>query len=350
MRYYLLCSVPMKKFIALAGILFSFSDLTYATTGLSGVERFNALIESEAARGVPEVDRSRIVYPANSGSEITASDSAVLIVHGLDQTPSDMFELQSFFSEQLGYTVVSVLMPGFGTQPSDLLGLRKSDWERAIRLGVGAVKELGTHRVAVGFSMGGLYLSDLLRDQSVSAVFEKAILFAPAVYQRVNIAGLLIPSNIACKFKGGSVKYLPSIPDERLKSSTLDHYSATPLETLCELSRTSEELDQWAKEGNSYLPSLRFLLVTNEIDQLVDTKKVEKYFTLTTRNSTLLTQEIEYTRHARTLHSLLIHSQKGSIRNPHYFRVLQTVDGYLENEQSADTGPGDGMLRYQWLR
>jgi alpha-beta hydrolase superfamily lysophospholipase len=110
---------------------------------------------------------------------------AVLMVHGLSDTSFVTRDLAAFFSEQ-GFEVLSVLLPGHGTCPGDLLKVGWRDWLAALRAALDALSLDNDEIYLCGFSMGAaLSIYEALLDERVCGLF----LFAPAL-QLPRIAGL----------------------------------------------------------------------------------------------------------------------------------------------------------------
>ena len=105
-----------------------------------------------------------------------------LFIHGLSDSPFLMRDVAARFVERC-YFVRSILLPGHGTVPGDLLTVKYTDWVEATRRAVagfaGKVQELSL----VGFSTGtSLSMHYVLSAASPSEVkIKHLILLAPAV-------------------------------------------------------------------------------------------------------------------------------------------------------------------------
>lgn len=101
----------------------------------------------------------------------------VLLTHGLSDSPYHMRHLGEFFQRN-GFRVMAVLLPGHGTQPGDLLGVRWEDWAAAVAYGVQSLVEEVDDVYLAGFSAGAaLSLLQANEDERVQGVF----LFSPAL-------------------------------------------------------------------------------------------------------------------------------------------------------------------------
>jgi alpha-beta hydrolase superfamily lysophospholipase len=101
----------------------------------------------------------------------------VLLVHGLTDSPYFMRPLAEFYAQN-GFRVMTILLPGHGTQPGDLLDVRWQEWEKAVAYGVDRLAEEADEIYLAGFSAGGtLSIYQSLRDSRVRGLF----LFSPAL-------------------------------------------------------------------------------------------------------------------------------------------------------------------------
>lgn len=127
----------------------------------------------------PDIDDDVIVgnapfrLPAHGGGE----RRAVLMVHGLTDSSFVTRDLADFFNAQ-GFEVLSLLLPGHGTCPGDLLGVTWRDWLSALREAIDALSASKATVYVCGFSLGAtLGLYQALLDPRVAGLF----LFAPAL-------------------------------------------------------------------------------------------------------------------------------------------------------------------------
>lgn len=109
---------------------------------------------------------------------------SVLLVHGLTDSPYYMTAIaQTFFAR--GYNVVSILLPGHGTKPQDLLHVKLRQWRQEVEFGFGVAEQLGDEVSLVGFSTGGGLVLDALNKNYSSRMQPRRLgavyLFSPAV-------------------------------------------------------------------------------------------------------------------------------------------------------------------------
>jgi len=101
----------------------------------------------------------------------------ILLTHGLTDSPYFMRHLAAFFQAQ-GFLVFSVLLPGHGTRPGDLLAVCWQEWAKIVAFGVEQLEKEVDEIYLGGYSAGGtLSVYQSLRDERIRGLF----LFAPAL-------------------------------------------------------------------------------------------------------------------------------------------------------------------------
>lgn len=117
------------------------------------------------------------LMPANpilSGQRIKYG---VLLIHGLLDSPFSLRDVGEHLQAN-GMLCRSILLPGHGTQPSDLLSVSYHDWIKAVRYGVDSLRNQVERIYLVGYSTGAtLSLYQALQDSTIAGV----ILLAPAI-------------------------------------------------------------------------------------------------------------------------------------------------------------------------
>lgn len=102
---------------------------------------------------------------------------AVILTHGLYDSPFSMRDLAYYFVQE-GYLVRSILLPGHGTVPGDLLRIHSRDWQNCLRFAIDVTSPLVDEIILAGYSLGSA-LSIILHTHSPKV---KAIVaIAPAL-------------------------------------------------------------------------------------------------------------------------------------------------------------------------
>ncbi len=159
------------------------------------------------------------------------NDKAVILLHGLTDSPGNMEELAEFLNEK-GYSVYVPLLPGHATKVQELNKKKYSEWYREAANTLEDVDEENVY--VVGHSLGGLLALDLA--------------------SRNNISGI-ITINAPIKLKNRYTPFIPFvkiIEDYQIKSDEhinrlMEHgfsvpYNAVPLNSVSELLNGIEKL------------------------------------------------------------------------------------------------------------
>ncbi|MDI9569524.1 MAG: alpha/beta hydrolase [Pseudomonadota bacterium] len=114
----------------------------------------------------------------------------ILLIHGLSDSPYMLRPLARHFRDR-GFLVRTILLPGHGTVPGDLLEARWQEWRRAAQYGIGVMKEEVEELYLGGFSTGAaLSVLAVLGGEDIQGL----VLVSPALGvkdRRVALAGAL---------------------------------------------------------------------------------------------------------------------------------------------------------------
>jgi len=108
------------------------------------------------------------------------TDYAVLLVHGLNDSAYYMADIGDLLYGS-GANVVTVLLPGHGTDQRDMLDVSAEMWRAEVDLGLDMAALVGRRVIVGGFSLGGaLALDAVLRRPDIQGL----LLFSPAIRLR----------------------------------------------------------------------------------------------------------------------------------------------------------------------
>ena len=114
----------------------------------------------------------------------------ILLIHGLSDSPYLLQPLARHLQKQ-GFLVRTILLPGHGTVPGDLLNIRYQEWIRAVEYGIRAMKGEVTDLFLGGFSTGAaLSVLESMKDKEIKGL----VLISPALAvkdSKVALAGML---------------------------------------------------------------------------------------------------------------------------------------------------------------
>ncbi|GJM07151.1 MAG: lipoprotein [marine bacterium B5-7] len=110
----------------------------------------------------------------------------VVLIHGLFESPYHMRAIGDWFCQQ-GYLVHSVLLPGHGTQPDDLIDMEYDAWIEASQFVIDLTQAQVDQLIVCGHSTGGLLaIYHALRNPSI----DRLVLSAPCLKVASRFAGL----------------------------------------------------------------------------------------------------------------------------------------------------------------
>jgi esterase/lipase len=189
-------------------------------------------------------------------------NKGIIFVHGLGDSPWSFYDVAQEFADQ-GYLVRSILLPGHGSRPADLIPIDVSDWRSTVKNQVEIMQSEGIDVSLGGFSTGAnLVTSYANNDPSVKALY----LFSPA-FKSDNDMDYLAPAGalfIDWVFQGN-----PENHDNKVK------YNSVPLNGLAQYYWTSKEVQKALQKRPFDRPA--FLAVTQD-DSVVNVKEVLSLF------------------------------------------------------------------------
>lgn len=122
----------------------------------------------------------RPAQPVMSGDRIKYG---ALLIHGLLDSPFSLRDIGNSFQDQ-GILCRSILLPGHGTNPTDMFSVSYHDWIQAVRYGVESLKNEVEQIYLVGYSTGAtLSVYQALHDSHINGI----ILLSPAIKIRAPV-------------------------------------------------------------------------------------------------------------------------------------------------------------------
>ena len=187
----------------------------------------------------------------------------ILFVHGLGDTPWSFTDLAKEYSQR-GYLVRTILLPGHGSRPADLIEVGHEQWEKLLAQQVGLMKEKVEDLSLGGFSTGAnLVTTYANQDPDIKNLF----LFSPAFESRSNY-DFLAPT--ASFFKDWLFTVNPELQTNSAR------YTMVPMNAFAQYYKTSVKV----KESLEQKPFDRPVFVTvSQHDSVVDVTTVMELFT-----------------------------------------------------------------------
>ena len=129
--------------------------------------------EQELAQVAPRI------YPLPSHCGKPAQ--GVLLVHGLLDTAYALHDMGQVLAQRC-LRVYSLLLPGHGTRPADLIRTTRHEWLAAVRFGVRALAQEVDDVTVMGYSLGGLLATQVATEtQGEGGSIRRLVLLAPAL-------------------------------------------------------------------------------------------------------------------------------------------------------------------------
>jgi esterase/lipase len=246
------------------------------------VRQTGRMIE-KARVDINELNRDRIL-DANMPFELHPDESrfprnaegrrerGILLIHGLSDSPYLVKPIGRHLQSR-GFLVRSVLLPGHGTIPGDLLRVSHREWIRAVEYGIRQLRPHVEKLYLGGFSTGGaLCVREALANPDIRGL----VLFAPAV-------GIRSPWAFAAGFLKTFRDWLGDEEDDR----DYARYESFAVNSGAQLYRLTREIDAAFASGRRLAMPVFAVLSADDIS--VDSgKMVEAFRSYTTSPDSVL--------------------------------------------------------------
>ncbi|MFT5758908.1 MAG: esterase/lipase [Alteromonadaceae bacterium] len=205
------------------------------------------------------------------------NDKAVLLIHGLTDSPYVFHDLASFYYQQ-GFTVRTLLLPGHATAPADLIDVELTQWRKATNYAINRTLKDFDNVYLGGFSTGGALILDyLMANEESNKETDKTAKQDVNNKMKDKISGLFLwsPASKAKSDMAWLAQYVDLIPflDWVSKGADSDFakYESFPLNAGAQVHNLMSELTA----GNVVLPTkikkIPMFVVVSEHDQTIDT-------------------------------------------------------------------------------
>lgn len=196
------------------------------------------------------------------GGEADARCGAgLLLLHGLTGTPAEVLPLSGVLGRRARVSVP--LLPGHGTRPEDLRGLRWTDWTHAAEEAFDRLAGRSRPVVVAGLSMGALLALHLGLRRPVAGIVSMA---APIHIRDARYRGLAL-----FRFLQRSTRELTGgLRDPNARHET---YPWCPTDSLYEMKRLADDLTP--RLGDLRAP---LLVLQGRLDSMVDPGNAEFLF------------------------------------------------------------------------
>jgi len=116
------------------------------------------------------------------GIETDMPRKGFLLIHGLTDSPYLLSELAASLNKTYPCAYIrSLLMPGHGTVPGDLLNVDLDDWRQVVQYGIESLEPLVEELYLVGYSNGSPLAIDYLQDNQENTSISGLIFLSPSL-------------------------------------------------------------------------------------------------------------------------------------------------------------------------
>ena len=187
------------------------------------------------------------------------SDKAVLMVHGLGDSPFSFSDLAGSLRSQ-GFYVQSLLLPGHGSKPEDLRLPSYNDWQTIVDHYANLLKQDYQEVWLAGFSTGGNLVTIHTIEQGG---IDGLILFSPGFQSKTPILERLAP--LASVFIDGY----------EAEEHNAVRYTSAPIEGAIAYTDSAVRVRALLDDEEVSVPTL---IVMSEADSIVDPEAIEKLY------------------------------------------------------------------------
>lgn len=232
---------------------------------------------------------SKTILNANSPFELTPAKTTthhrvgVLLIHGLLDCPFSLRDIGNELQAK-GFLCRSILLPGHGTTPADLLNITYHDWIRTVSYGVESLKQEVDEIHLIGYSTGAtLSIFHALQDPDIASV----VLLSPAIRIKV-------PVNLVVGWRHLTRMLQGSVPWVYLeKEQDYTKYFSIPFNAVTQVSRLTDVIQDLRSHHELQQP---MLMIMSREDETVSSHQAIHYFTSVhnDRNKFLLYSSIDH--------------------------------------------------------
>lgn len=191
--------------------------------------------------------------------------NGILLIHGLLDSPYSLHDLGRFFLAQ-NFVVRSILLPGHGTRPGDLIGATADAWIKAAHYGIHSLNQTVENVHVLGISGGaGLALYHALQGMPIKALF----LMAPLLQIKSKLVPLI---SLWPYFK----RKLPEGAWFKQRDD-LDYakYESIPYDLIYQAYALTQKIKLLVQQQPLKLP---LWMVTSYHDETIDSRAAVRYF------------------------------------------------------------------------
>ena len=186
--------------------------------------------------------------------------AAVLLIHGLTDSPYLFHDLANSFVEQ-GISVRTLLLPGHGTAAEALVDIDQADWRQAASYAIKSMLNDFDNVYLGGFSTGGALVVDYLNRNTLSE----------SELQKLKGVMLWSPASEAKASMAWAAKYVSWFKDYLDEAADIDFakYESFPANAGAQVHALMKRIAPKKLKGLRNTP---FFVVASEVDQTINTE------------------------------------------------------------------------------
>lgn len=188
-------------------------------------------------------------------------ERGVLLIHGLYDSPFMMRDMGAHFLKQ-GYLVRSILIPGHGTAPGDLLNVTLDNWLDAVRYGIETTAPMVDKFYLCGYSLGAALalICHHLCDNLNGMIF-----VAPGVKSRHRLAEITRIHRLFT-WISKKAKWYQIAKEENYIKYNSHSYNPSRLTVLC------------MKAASMIITNIPMFVIATEDDETIDPNSIKRFF------------------------------------------------------------------------
>ncbi len=188
-----------------------------------------------------------------------------LLIHGLLDCPYSLRDIGNHL-QQTGVLCRSVLLPGHGTMPSDLLHVTYHDWIQVVRYGVESLKNEVDQIYLIGYSTGAaLAIYQALQDIQVEGI----VLLSPAIRIKAPVDIVVGWRHLVQWMQGNTPWAYVDNENDYTK------YHSVTLNAVTQVSRLTDVIHDLRQHGELMQP---MLMIMSREDETVSSHQAIHYF------------------------------------------------------------------------
>jgi pimeloyl-ACP methyl ester carboxylesterase len=200
----------------------------------------------------------------------TGGGKAIVLIHGLTDSPLFMRAIADYFHHALGYNVYLPLLQCHGlNDPRGMVGVTLMEWKKSVRFALQSASRDGSRVSIGGFSLGGVLSLNMACTEAVISgnmyLFSAALGLAPGAF---GIPGRLKELLLRLPLTGYFDNGRPLIGNNPYR------YDRVCLNGAMELSRLIWETDRMLHRSGNVRPAGRTFAAWSEYDKVISLKKL----------------------------------------------------------------------------